>query len=75
MRQSIMITLVLVAILACGGKPDEPPKPQPTQRQRDSIIGASSLPGAGGVRGAMAASDTTRRRNARLDSIARDTSR
>lgn len=74
MRQSIIATLfVLIAAIACGGKPEAPPKPQLTQRQRDSVIGASTLPGAGGVRGAMAQSDSTRRRNARLDSIARDT--
>jgi hypothetical protein len=74
MRQSLIATsLVLVAAIACGSAAEEPAKPPLTQRQRDSVIGASSLPGAGGVRGAMAQSDSQRRRNARLDSIARDT--
>lgn len=40
-----------------------------TRRQRDSIIGASSLPGAGGVRGALRAQDSAAARRARADSI------
>lgn len=41
-----------------------------TQRERDSAIGASKLPGARGVRGALGASDSAAARNARLDSVA-----
>jgi hypothetical protein len=42
-----------------------------SQRERDSVLGASRLPGAQGVRGALGASDSAAARNARLDSIAR----
>jgi len=40
-----------------------------TRRERDSVIGASRLPGAGGVRGALRAVDSAAARNSRLDSI------
>ncbi len=43
-----------------------------TQRQRDSAIGASALPGARGVRGALGVSDSAARRNAQLDSVAKE---
>jgi hypothetical protein len=42
-----------------------------TQRERDSVLGASRLPGAQGVRGALRASDSAAARNARLDSAGR----
>jgi hypothetical protein len=41
-----------------------------SQRERDSMLGASKLPGAQGVRGALGASDSAAARNARLDSLA-----
>ncbi len=40
-----------------------------TRRERDSILGASKLPGASGIRGALRAQDTAAARNARADSI------
>lgn len=40
-----------------------------TQRQRDSVIGESNLPGAQGVRGALDASDAAADRAATLDSL------
>lgn len=40
-----------------------------TQRQRDSVIGESRLPGAQGVRGALDASDAADARAAALDSV------
>ena len=42
-----------------------------TQRERDSVLGASKLPGAAGVRGALKAADSAAARNARLDSVDR----
>ncbi|MGH7593085.1 MAG: hypothetical protein ACRELE_04430 [Gemmatimonadales bacterium] len=39
-----------------------------TQRQHDSVIGASGLPGAAGVRGALRVSDSMATRRARIDS-------
>ena len=62
--------LVLLAGAGCGGAPEEPAT-EPSQRQRDSMLGASQvIPGAGGVRGALRASDSADARNARRDSLA-----
>lgn len=63
------LTAVVLAT-ACGGEPKET-KPKLTKRQSDSVIGASRLPGARGVQGAMAVSDTMDARRKRADSIAR----
>jgi hypothetical protein len=69
MRYSAMLLCVLV--VACG-------KAQPsgraagdtlTQHQRDSVLGASRLPGARGIRGALQAQDSATARNQRADSI------
>ena len=65
-----MMSLAFVLAAACGGG-NENAAPPPTKRQSDSIIGASKLPGAAGVRGAMAASDTMDARRRRADSIAK----
>lgn len=42
-----------------------------TQRARDSVIGASKLPGASGVRGAMRAADSAQARRLLEDSVTR----
>jgi hypothetical protein len=42
-----------------------------SQPVRDSAIGASALPGAAGVRGALRAGDSAVARNARIDSLQR----
>jgi hypothetical protein len=65
--------LALVLVCACGGGTGQASRPDTlTRRQRDSVIGASSLPGAQGVRGALRAQDSAAARNRRLDSIARE---
>jgi hypothetical protein len=62
--------LVLLAGVGCGGAPEEPPAER-SQRQRDSMLGASQvIPGAAGVRGALRASDSADARNTRRDSLA-----
>jgi hypothetical protein len=60
---------VFLAIAACSSSTGGTKRPQ-TERERDSILGASQLPGAGGVRGALRASDSADARNERLDSVA-----
>jgi hypothetical protein len=62
--------VLLIASARCSPRPEEESKPLRTQRERDSVIGASKLPGARGVRGALGASDSAAARNARLDSVA-----
>jgi hypothetical protein len=61
---------LVAAVLGCAPKDDGARKAARSQRERDSILGASQLPGARGVRGALGASDSADIRNARLDSIA-----
>ncbi len=67
-RAALIACLVLAA--ACG-RPSAGSvhRDTLTQRQRDSAVGASALPGAGGVRRALAAQDSANRRTAQLDSI------
>jgi hypothetical protein len=43
-----------------------------TQRQRDSVIGQSRLPGAQGVEGALSAADSAAARRRLADSIAQN---
>ena len=61
--------LLLLALTACAAH-DDTGADTLTQRERDSAIGASSLPGAAGVNAALRAVDSADARNARLDSIA-----
>lgn len=63
------MVLVLIVASACSGAQDTKKRPEMTQRQRDSAIGESRLPGAQGVRGALKAQDSAQARNTRLDSI------
>jgi hypothetical protein len=67
-RLNRLVCLVLLAP-ACSADTSHN-KSVRTQRERDSVIGASSLPGAGGVRGALGVNDSAAARNARLDSVA-----
>jgi len=64
-----MIVLCLAAA-ACGrGKPARAPGDTLTTRQRDSVIGASRIPGASGITRAMQAQDSLNARTARTDSV------
>lgn len=60
--------LALLLTAACGR--GDTAATDRTERERDSIIGQSALPGARGVQGALDASDSARTRNAMLDSVA-----
>lgn len=62
-------SLVLVLTFpACS--PQSNAKRTPSERERDSVLGVSRLPGATGVRGALRAQDSAAAQNARLDSVA-----
>ncbi len=65
---------IVIAALAtgCSSRPEEQPAQRTPEQQRaiDSTIGASRLPGAAGVQGALAASDSAARRKALHDSLA-----
>lgn len=64
---------MLVTAAACGAKKEEAPPTRSAEEQRkvDSTVGASALPGARGVRGAMAASDSAAKRARELDSLSK----
>lgn len=64
--------ILLCLMLAGCGKSERPSSATTdtlTRRQRDSVLGASRLPGARGIRGALTAQDSAAARNARVDSI------
>ena len=72
----VLVLMAALAMAGCSdGSPDPgeraglPPADSITDRQRDSVIGASGLPGAQGVRGALEASDAAAERAAILDSL------
>lgn len=65
-------SLCIVATLVLGCSSTDTPannRDMMTQRQRDSVLAQSGLPGAQGVGRALSASDSVRARNANLDSI------
>lgn len=69
----IVLSLAIVLTLtACGGGGESNASVQDTltKRERDSIIGASALPGARTVRGALRVADSAAARSRRIDSIA-----
>jgi hypothetical protein len=66
---SLWCSVGLLWVVGCSPAPSHS-DPGGSQRSRDSALGASTLPGAQGVRGALRASDSAEVRNARLDSLA-----
>jgi hypothetical protein len=67
----ILSGLFLAGLLACGGgEPADRPQTPEAQRARDSVLGASDLPGAQGVQRALEVADSAAARRAREDSIA-----
>ncbi|HEV2086424.1 MAG TPA: hypothetical protein VGR09_15215 [Gemmatimonadales bacterium] len=70
-RTGLAALLLVISFAGCTPKEDgEGGKHVRSERERDSILGASRLPGARGVRGALGVSDSAAARNARLDSVA-----
>jgi hypothetical protein len=72
-RPLAIAAVVLAAALGCTKKEEAPATPRTAEQQRaiDSTVGASSLPGAGGVQGALRAQDSAAARQRMLDSIAK----
>lgn len=65
--------LLSLALVACA-RSDAPRMQNAdtlTQRQRDSVVGASKLPGAQGISKAQKAQDAENARTAKADSMAR----
>jgi len=72
----LLVALVLLGVAACGSDGDSKQavnRDTLTQRQKDSILANSRIPGARGVGRAMTAADSASARALRADSVARDT--
>ncbi len=69
MRPFFIVSGLLLATACSGSSGQDTTR---SERERDSLIGQSQLPGASAVQGALDASDSASARNARLDSIAAD---
>jgi hypothetical protein len=69
-RATFLAPVVFLLVCASCGSGKEQAKRPGSERERDSVLGASRLPGATGVRGALRVQDTAAAQNARLDSVA-----
>jgi hypothetical protein len=59
--------LLILAVAACDSKDDSPNKnPALTQRERDSIFGNSTIPGAKAVKKSMSVADSVAARQGRM---------
>jgi hypothetical protein len=71
MKRQAAALLLASSLLACadGGGDSALQRDSLTRRQRDSVIANSKLPGAGGVKGALNASDAAAVRQQAMDTI------
>lgn len=68
-----LLVFALIVLTACDSKAaDFKPRDQMSQREKDSVLGASSLPGAPVVSRALGASDIGAARAAALDSASQE---
>jgi hypothetical protein len=69
MRRFAAVLIITIVAAGCTRKPAaDTARDTLTRRQKDSAIGASSIPGAQGVEGAMEAADTVNSRTSAIDS-------
>lgn len=69
MRRSLKGPCILVLLASCAKPAPAPTHTAPlTQRQHDSALGASGIPGATGIRSAQRVADSLDARRARIDS-------
>lgn len=74
--KSILLVVSLCFVASCGGSSDSQQtvnRDTLTQRQKDSILANSKIPGARAVGNAMRAADSTSARVLRADTVASDT--
>ena len=70
MRRTIAVLAVPTILLAgCAKSEGGNNRDTMTQRQKDSVLGQSGLPGAQGVTKALRASDSAKAHQAQVDSI------
>ena len=72
MRRLIFISLIIVLIVGCSSKSDNGQKKKVlTDRQRDSVLSKSKLPGAKVVGKVIQVSDSAASRAKRLDDLSK----
>jgi len=64
----VAILALFAALIACSSSDGGNRRDTMTQRQKDSVLGQSGLPGAQGVTKALRASDSVKARQAQVDS-------
>ena len=69
--RTLLILLALSTGVSSCRRTESAPFPA-SERERDSLIGASQLPGAQGVRGALRASDSAAARRGREDATGQE---
>jgi hypothetical protein len=70
-RHNLICLLALGTLAGCQGDRAER-RPPSSERQRDSVIGASRLPGARGVAGALDAADSAAARRAQEEAAGQE---
>lgn len=69
-RRALALLISLSVLSACSGKPQQANnRDTMTQRQKDSVLAQSGLPGAAGVGMALKTADSLKAKQAALDSI------
>lgn len=71
MTRCFLIALPFALLAACSSTETGNRRDTMTQRQKDSVLGQSGLPGAQGVTKAMRAADSVKARQAQTDSASR----
>jgi hypothetical protein len=64
------VLVLSIGLAACGKEPDA--RRDLTQREKDSILGASQIPGAKAVKRSLTSADSAAARQRRLDSAERE---
>jgi hypothetical protein len=67
-RSRVLVCSLTLILSGCSSDAGGNRRDTMTQRQRDSVLGQSQLPGAQGVTKALRAADSAKARNARIDS-------
>ena len=67
-RYGWAVVALSVSLAGCAGSDTGNRRDTMTQRQRDSVLGQTGLPGARGITKALSASDSMKARTARADS-------
>lgn len=68
MTRASMMVLSLLMLAGCSPSAGGNKRDTMTQRQKDSVLGQSGMPGSQGVTRALVASDSVRSHQAQLDS-------